>query len=244
MSQVDTNVATLAKWLRESKFTVVLTGAGMSTESGVPDFRSKSGWWRNIDPTTVATVEALHHNYSLFHEFYSARIRALEGLGPHKGHRIVAEWEQRGLVHAVATQNLDGFHQMAGSKEVYELHGSIRSCRCASCAAPATVDAFLAGEACASCGGRLRPNVVLFDELLPQDAWRAAVSAITRADLVLVIGTSLNVYPANQLPSMTSGLTAVINMEPTSMDAQFDLVIHGKAGDALGRVEHVLHKAQ
>ncbi|MFC4770161.1 SIR2 family NAD-dependent protein deacylase [Effusibacillus consociatus] len=101
----------LAKWIRESSYTVILTGAGMSTESGIPDFRSQNGWWRNIDRRTVATVEALHDNYSLFHEFYSRRIEALEQMSPHQGHHILAEWERRGLIQCVATQNVDGLHQ-------------------------------------------------------------------------------------------------------------------------------------
>jgi NAD-dependent deacetylase len=243
MSLLDMQIATLAKWLTDSSRTVVLTGAGMSTESGVPDFRSQFGWWRQIDPTTVATVEALRDNYPLFHQFYAHRVRMLEGLGPHEGHRILADWERRGLVHAIATQNVDGFHQVAGSKQVYELHGSIRSFRCAACGQSATRELFLAGESCTECGGRLRPNVVLFDEWLPEDAWRKAVDAMTEARLVLVIGTSLNVYPANQLPSLTKGHTVVINLESTPMEEQFDLVIHGKAGDVLKRLETHLNPA-
>lgn len=230
---IEEQIHVLADWMKASKATVVLTGAGMSTESGVPDFRSPSGWWRNIDPTTVATVEALEENYALFHDFYSMRIQALNGLYPNEGHRILAELEKKNLVHKIATQNVDGFHQLAGSQNVYELHGSIRSCRCEDCGKGAKNEELLQGHACSHCGGRLRPNVVLFDEMLPQDAWQQAVDAIVDAELVIVIGSSLNVYPANQLPFMTKGKTVAINLEPTAMDDNFDLVIHGKAGEVL-----------
>ncbi|MCL6601002.1 MAG: NAD-dependent deacylase [Alicyclobacillus macrosporangiidus] len=230
-------VKTLADWIQAASSTVVLTGAGISTESGVPDFRSKSGWWRNVDPATVATADALQHNYPLFHAFYRARIEALKGLSPNVGHQILAKWEAAGRVDAIATQNVDGFHQMAGSRRVYELHGSIRSARCSNCGASASVEDFVAQRSCPHCGGRLRPNVVLFDETLPQDAWQGALEAIARADLVLVVGTSLNVSPANTLPALTRGKTAVINLEPTRMDEAFDLVIHGKAGEVLAAVD-------
>lgn len=224
----------LRDWLQESKYTVVLTGAGMSTESGVPDFRSESGWWHHMDPSKVATAQALTEHYSLFREFYQMRMQALEGLAPNQGHLVLAQWEQQGFVHAIATQNVDGFHQMAGSKTVFELHGSIRSCRCQNCGESADNNRFLRNFACQSCNGALRPNVVLFDEMLPEPAWHQAVTAIAKAELVLVIGTSLHVYPANQLPSMTRGKTVVINLEPTQFDEDFDVVIHGKAGEVLG----------
>ncbi|MEW9669974.1 NAD-dependent deacetylase [Ammoniphilus sp. 3BR4] len=232
--------AQLAAWLKESNNTVVLTGAGMSTESGLPDFRSKSGWWKNIDPTTVASVQALKDNYALFHEFYKTRMEDLGHSQPHEGHFILAQWEKRGLVRAIATQNVDGFHQKAGSQKVYELHGSIRSARCHNCSAPVEMDQFLGGEPCGKCGGKLRPNVVLFGEMLPEEAWDQSISAIRMAELVVVIGTSLQVYPVNQLPKMTKGKIAIINLEPTDQDKRFDLAIYSKAGEALMAVEEFL----
>lgn len=232
--------AQLAAWLKESNNTVVLTGAGMSTESGLPDFRSKSGWWKNIDPTTVASVQALKDNYALFHEFYKTRMEDLGHSQPHEGHFILAQWEKRGLVRAIATQNVDGFHQKAGSQKVYELHGSIRSARCHNCSAPVEMDQFLGGEPCRKCGGKLRPNVVLFGEILPEEAWDQSISAIRMAELVVVIGTSLQVYPVNQLPKMTKGKIAIINLEPTDQDKRFDLAIYSKAGEALMEVEEFL----
>ncbi|TCP55743.1 NAD-dependent deacetylase [Tumebacillus sp. BK434] len=224
---------TLARWIKESSRTVALTGAGMSTESGIPDFRSKSGWWNNIDPATVATVEALEENYELFQSFYAARIGGLRGCKPHRGHQILAEWEQRGFLHSIATQNVDGFHQQAGSKQVCELHGSIRTVRCSTCEQRTELDAFLAGQSCQTCKGRLRPDVVLFGEMLPQEPWQRALADIRSAELVLVIGTSLQVYPVAQLPHMTQGRVAILNYEPTAQDEHFELVIHGKAGELL-----------
>lgn len=235
-SQIDT----LAKWLKESNKTVVLTGAGMSTESGIPDFRSSSGLWKQIDPRTVATVEALQHDYDLFHEFYTMRINHLASCEPHEGHKLLAQWEEQGLIHRIETQNVDGFHQVAGSKQVDELHGSIQSVRCQSCGTIAEMERFLNKESCLSCGGKLRPNVVLFGESLPEISWRNALNNMKQADLVIVIGTSLEVYPVNQLPSMTKGKIVYINKELDSPFHSFDLVIEGKAKEILQRLNEYL----
>ncbi|ARU61562.1 NAD-dependent protein deacylase [Tumebacillus avium] len=229
-------IQTLARWIKESSFTVALTGAGMSTESGIPDFRSQSGWWNNIDPATVATVEALEENYELFQQFYASRMQGLRACTPHRGHAILAEWEQRGFLHSVATQNVDGFHQQAGSRNVYELHGSIRTVRCSTCDDQTELEDFLAGKACPHCKGRLRPDVVLFGEMLPQEPWQRALADIRSAELVIVIGTSLQVYPVAQLPLMTQGRVAILNYEPTAQDDHFELVIHGKAGELLQQI--------
>ncbi|CAM4444982.1 SIR2 family NAD-dependent protein deacylase [Paenibacillus tarimensis] len=225
---------TAAAIIGSSKRLVVLTGAGCSVDAGVPDFRSPSGWWRQINPQTVATVKALEENYELFHAFYSARIRHLKQIVPHKGHEVLSRWEREGRIQLIATQNVDGLHQLAGNVQVKELHGSIRSFRCQRCGRPAEEEAFLAGEAC-QCGGRLRPNVVLFGEGmdLPQQAWNAARQAIEAADAVLVIGTSLQVSPANQLPYMTKGKLLLINKEETGSEHRFDCCLQGGAEELL-----------
>ncbi|WP_078544897.1 SIR2 family NAD-dependent protein deacylase [Litchfieldia alkalitelluris] len=233
--------ATLVNYMYQSKHTVILTGAGMSTESGIPDFRSRSGWWKDIDPLTVATEEALHKNYDLFHEFYSARLKGLGDIKPHKGHFIIAKWEQDGLVQSVATQNVDGLHHEAGSQNVDQLHGSIHSFRCHDCGMKGVKQQFLEKESCSNCGGHFRPNVVLFGEALPDDAWDSALFHIQKADLVIVIGTSLQVYPVSQLPRMTSGKTAFINKEIGSEQSFFDVTIEGSAGEALSVIEQLLN---
>lgn len=230
----------LAGWLKTSQRTVILTGAGMSTESNIPDFRSSSGWWKKIDPRTVATTEAINSNYDLFHDFYSSRIQGRDDIQPHDGHRILASWEKLGLVHLIGTQNVDGLHGAAGSRNIRELHGSIATVRCHNCDRKAAPSSFLQKQACKTCGGKLRPDVVLFGEMLPQDEWSETLAAIEQADLVIVIGTSLEVYPANQLPSMTSGRTVYINAEIDYMPFQFDLVIEGKARKTLSDVNDLI----
>jgi NAD-dependent deacetylase len=240
MAVADEQIKTLSTWIRESKWTTVLTGAGMSTESGIPDFRSKNGLWRNVDPRTVATVEALNRNYEFFREFYQHRINALGRCRPNRGHYILAEWEKHGRVHTVATQNVDGFHIMAGNKQVHELHGSIRSARCDRCQTGADMEAFMEGDACISCGGKLRPNVVLFGEALPEEAWEKALQAIQKSELVMVIGTSLQVYPVNELPFMTSGKIVLINAEPTGQENQFDITLFGRASEILKQLDEAL----
>lgn len=234
------NISTVAEWLRTSKKTIVLTGAGMSTESGVPDFRSASGWWTKTDPQQVATVDAMNTNYPLFHEFYSMRINLLEKCAPHEGHYILAEWEKKDIIRGIATQNVDGFHLQAGSKKVDELHGSIYTFRCKACGKSASKEAFLAKELCA-CGGELRPNVVLFGESLPEDTWLNAIASIKSADLVIVIGTSLEVYPVNQLPMMTKGKTVYINKD-IDHNSFFDCIIQGKAKETLIEINQLLTK--
>lgn len=233
-------IQTLKEWLLASQKTVVLTGAGMSTESGVPDFRSSSGWWRNIDPRTVASVDALEHDYPLFREFYTMRLDALKDIQPHAGHFILADWERRGLISLVATQNVDGLHHTAGSQNVEQLHGAIHSVRCQRCSKHADVEAFKTAVPCAHCGGHLRTNVVLFGEALPERAWNNSLKAIQEADLVLVMGTSLEVYPVNQLPAMTRGKLVYINLDVNEHAQQFDLVIEGKVGEVLQEVDALL----
>ncbi len=223
--------------LQNSEYAVVLTGAGISTESGIPDFRSKDGWWRNINPMEVASVESLNSNYKLFREFYKHRIRSLQGCKANIGHEILADLEKNGLIKALVTQNIDGFHLEAGSKNIYELHGSINHIFCSSCGTNSSVKNFLADESCLSCGGNLRPGVILFGEGLPEDAWSGAYREIEKSDLILVIGTSLNVSPVNSLPFVSMGKKVLINMDSTAFDDRFDLVIKGKSGEVLSMLD-------
>lgn len=232
----DDPVVRAASLIRNARRMAVITGAGMSVDSGVKDFRSRSGWWRDIDPRTVATVEALELRYDLFHEFYTERIRKLRLVVPHEGHLVLAEWEKRGMLASICTQNVDRLHQLAGSRNVRELHGTIREFRCHDCGAPHEEETFL-GKARCSCGGRLRPDVVLFGENLPSDAWQTSLDAIREADVVLVIGTSLQVAPVNQLPFLTKGRRILINAEETGLEEQFDVFVKGRARDSLVAIE-------
>jgi len=232
-----------AALIRDARRMAVITGAGMSVDSGLKDFRSRDGWWRGIDPRTVATVEALEHRYDLFHAFYSERVRQLRTAVPHEGHFILAEWEKRGMLACVCTQNVDRLHQLAGSRNGRELHGTIREFRCHGCGAPHGEEDFLGKTKCA-CGGRLRPDVVLFGEMLPSDAWGASLDAIREADVVLVIGTSLQVAPVNQLPFLTKARRVLINMEETGMEEQFDVFIKGRARDSLIAIDRGLAMKQ
>lgn len=151
---------------------------------------------------TVATVKALETNYPLFHSFYTTRVIHLRDILPHAGHEILARWEQAGHIKLIATQIVDGLHQAAGSSHVQELHGSIKEFRCHSCGEITDEEAFINEWPC-QCGGKLRPSVVLFGENLLNNVWQRSMEAIESADVVMVIGTSLQVHPVNQLPFIT-----------------------------------------
>ncbi|SER73457.1 SIR2 family NAD-dependent protein deacylase [Salisediminibacterium halotolerans] len=236
----DQLILKIAEAMQKSQKTVVLSGAGMSTESGVPDFRSKDGLWFNMKPQDVATVEAFEQQYDTFHSFYQQRIHDLKQIEPHIGHKTIAKWQQFNLVDLVATQNVDGLHEMAGSDPVARLHGSIRTFHCADCQKAVTEEDFLTKQ-CPECGyGRVRPDITLFGEILPQRDWETALHEIKQADLVIVIGTSLEVYPVAELPSLTSGKTVYINKEAPPLASAFDIVLEGKAGEILQAIDRAL----
>lgn len=237
---MDKNIKELASIIKNSRNTVVMTGAGMDTESNIPDFRSQDGIWRKVDPRTVATIDALYANYPLFREFYSERIKNLESISPHEGHYVLAELEEKGYIRSIATQNISGLHAMAGSKNIYELHGNIRDIICNNCKEAATIDEFLENKNCKNCGKEeLRPGVVLFGETLPTTILQNAILDIESSDVLIVIGTSLEVYPVNQFPYMTRGKTIYINMED-ARGYNFDLKVMGKAKEILVQLKEIL----
>ncbi|MDR6225962.1 SIR2 family NAD-dependent protein deacylase [Desmospora profundinema] len=239
---MESDIHQLAGWIQEAGSTVVLTGAGMSTESGVPDFRSREGFWKRVDPQQVATVSALEEDYETFHRFYRLRVRGVERVHPHIGHEVLTHWEHQGRIYGIATQNVDRLHQRAGSRQVWELHGNLMQFHCYDCKEPAERSRFLEKDACLSCGGRLRPGIVLFGEWLPEAVWVEAMEAVQQAELLLIIGTSLEVYPVNQMPTLCRGKSVLINAAETQMDHQLDLMIRGKAGQVLKQVEQALNK--
>lgn len=238
----------LAEALARASSVVVLTGAGISTPSGIPDFRSPgTGIWENVDPMAVAHVDVLEQQPELFWRFYSERFTTLAGVSPNRAHEVVAELERRGVVDAVITQNVDRLHSAAGSQEVIELHGSIARSRCTACGAPWALDEVraLAAEAedgvpeC-TCGAMIRPGVVLFGEMLPEDALRDAVASATGADLIICIGSSLEVQPAATLPQMTrqaGGEIAILTQGPTPLDG---IAGHRLSGDVVAELEALL----
>ena len=209
---IKEGVEILARLMKESNYTVVLTGAGMDTESNIPDFRSQDGLWKKYDPRLLASIDTFEENYPLFRDFYSERIKRLKNVRPHEGHYILADFERRGIIKSIATQNVSDLHRIAGNEKVYELHGNIRKIRCSSCGQEAGLDNFLKKAKCGVCGkDALRPEVVLFGESLPAKEWALAEEDIRKSDLLLVIGTSLEVYPVNQLPFFTRGKRVLIN---------------------------------
>ena len=218
----------------------------MATESGLPDFRSSGGLWTNNRRfEELASVDALHHDYAAFVEFYRWRITELAKYQPHEGHRLIAEWQRQGRVQALITQNVDGFHTLAGSPEAIELHGTLRTTRCQQCGRQDTAESFLtdAGLSCARCGGRMRPNVVLFGEMLPEAAIAKSSEVSHLSELFVVLGSSLQVSPANWFPQLAHQAGAklvIITHDPTPLDGLADLTIAGSIRDTLVAVSEQL----
>lgn len=235
----------LAGLVRERQPCVILTGAGVSTESGIPDFRSATGIWADVDPFEVASIQAFRRDPAGVWEFYARRIQLLRDAEPNPGHDAIAELERRGYVSAVVTQNIDGLHARAGSREVVEVHGSIRSAKCLGCLWSEPADAMLAQleersvPACPRCGRPLKPGVVLFGELLPPEVMERATHLARTASLVLVVGSSLEVWPVAGLPLEARGF-AIVNVGPTALDERALLKVDAAAGETLTAVVEAL----
>lgn len=235
----------LVELVRERKQCVALTGAGMSTESGIPDFRSASGIWAEVDPFEVASIQAFKRDPERVWAFYRERIHSLLAAEPNAGHRALAELEQRGVVSAVITQNIDTLHTRAGSREVVEVHGSIRTAVCVRCLWSAGLDDVLAQleespmPFCVHCGDVLKPGVTLFGELLPPGALERATEFSRAAGLVLVVGSSLEVWPVAGLP-LEARAFAIVNRGPTALDDQAVVKIDGGAGETLAALAAAL----
>lgn len=223
----------------------MLTGAGISTESGIPDFRSASGIWAEVDPFEVASIQAFRRDPERVWVFYRQRLHLLREAEPNAGHRAIAELERRGYVQAVVTQNIDTLHSRAGSRELIEVHGSIRSAQCLRCLWSEPAEAVLAQleersvPACPHCGAPLKPGVVLFGELLPPGAMERATELARTAGLVLVVGSSLEVWPIAGLP-LEARAFAIVNVGPTALDDRALLRIDASAGETLTGVVRAL----
>jgi NAD-dependent deacetylase len=240
----------LAELIQSRQPCVVLTGAGISTESGIPDFRSPTGIWAEVDPMEYASLRAFRADPEKVWSFYAKRVDMLTGAEPNDGHRAIAELERRGLVKSVITQNIDLLHTRAGSEDVVEVHGSIRTASCLECGrvyplaapakrdAPPTVSTSLPVPRC-ECGAVLKPDVVFFGELLPQAEIDRAYELARAAALMLVVGSALEVFPVAELPLETlrsGGVLAIVNRGETALDAKAELKIDGSAGETLSAV--------
>ncbi len=232
------DVLRLAELIRGSGSTVVLTGAGVSVPSGIPDFRTpETGLWAKVDPMEVAHIDVFERDPERFWSYYRPRFQSLGDKRPNGAHAAIAELERRGLVAAVITQNIDRLHRAAGSEDVIEVHGSIATSSCMSCGASFVIEQVEAlfderGVAlCAECGGPVKPDVVLFGEMLPAAAMERAAALAEAAELIVCVGSSLVVYPVAGLPQLTlerGGRLALVTQGPTPYDEDAELKLEGE----------------
>ena len=238
---MDRELETLKKWVDESDNIVFFGGAGVSTESGIPDFRSVDGLYNQkwkYPPETILSASFFQRNPEEYYRFHREKL-VIENVRPNRAHLRLAEWEAEGKLRAVITQNIDGLHQAAGSKKVLELHGSILRAYCSRCRKPYPADLMNHGEGVprCSCGGVIRPDIVLYEEPLDQDIMEEAVHYIRSADILIIGGTSLNVYPAAGLIRYYRGNKLVlVNLSETPYDSYANLVIHEKIGEVFSQI--------
>jgi NAD-dependent deacetylase len=242
-------VERLAGLILQAQPCVVLTGAGVSTESGIPDFRSATGIWTRYDPMEYATISAFRRDPAKVWDFYAKRLGVLAEAQPNAAHLALAELERRGLVQAVITQNVDRLHEQAGSQDVIEVHGSIHTASCLACGHREQFERvleLLPVPGCERCGAVLKPDVVMFGELMPEAALERAFELARRSALVLVVGSSLEVYPVAGIPeeALASGARlAIVNKGPTPYDHRADLRIDAAAGETLTAAVAMLSRA-
>ena len=248
----QTQLETLQKYLTESKHIVFFGGAGVSTESGIPDFRSKDGLYNQKDvqfdkysPEYLLSRDCLYHNPKVFYEFYKQKLDT-RGVEPNITHYVLAKMEEMGKLDAIVTQNIDGLHQKAGSKNVFEIHGTTERNYCNKCNKEYPSDyLFNTTEKIpkCSCGGQIRPDVTLYGEQLPNDAVKSAINAITNADCLIIGGTSLTVYPAADYARMFTGKhLIVINKESLDFGLcnDTDLMIIDSLGNVFREIEKMI----
>lgn len=232
-------IKTLQKMVDESSYIVFFGGAGVSTESGIPDFRSTDGLYQQkykFPPETIVSHSFFMQHTDEFYEFYKEKM-LFPKAEPNAAHKTLAKLEAEGKLKAVITQNIDGLHQKAGSKTVLELHGSVHRNYCMKCGTPYSLDYVVHAEGiprCEKCGGIVKPDVVLYEEGLDSDTMRQAVYHISKADMLMIGGTSLAVYPAAGFIDYFQGKhLVIINMSPSPRDQNADLVISDKIGEVL-----------
>ena len=237
-------VARAIALLRQAKYAVALTGAGISTPSGIPDFRSpESGVWDHVDPIEVASIYAFRQNPTAFFDWIRPLAQKILAAQPNPAHTALASLEANGRLQALITQNIDLLHRTAGSQTVYEVHGSLNRATCQGCHAESNAIPMWQQFAqdnqlpvCSSCGHLLKPNVVLFGEMLPALVMHQAQQAVKRCDLMLVAGSSLEVAPAGDLPLLAKQAGAkliIVNLGPTHMDRAADLLFREDVAELL-----------
>ncbi len=237
----------LAALLAGARHAVVLTGAGVSTESGIPDFRSPGGIWERVDPMEIGSISTFLSNPDRFWGFHRPRFAAVDSVEPNAAHLAIAELERRGIVKALITQNIDGLHRRAGSTDPIEVHGTLDFGECLRCGARISRDEMLARAddaddgvpRCTQCGFQIKSGVVLFGEQLPADSISRAFAAADAADVMLVVGSSLLVTPVSTLPDMVlghGGTLAILTESETPYDADCTVRLHGKAGVQMSEV--------
>lgn len=237
MSEFENKTSFAAKLINEADYIVVLTGAGISTPSGIPDFRTpKTGLWEKNDPMLVASLSSFLNQPMVFFNWLKSLVKDIHFANPNAAHESLAILEKENKLKTIVTQNIDNLHQKAGAKNVIEVHGSISELVCLDCNIQITFDEHLVNNfignfeipKCEHCKKFLKPSITLFEEMLPVNAWDSAFGHFQKADLVIVIGSSLEVYPANQLPaiSVSNGAKLIINtFSSTPMDKQADLLL-------------------
>jgi NAD-dependent deacetylase len=244
---VSSQAERLARLLRDAERAVVLTGAGVSVPSGIPDFRSpRTGLWEKVDPMEVAHIDAWRRDPDRFWSFYGDRFASLVDKRPNEAHLALAELERRGLIKAVITQNIDRLHRVAGTQRLIEVHGSIEWSVCLDCGGKVKLDRVIeqlrahdGAPECACCFTPLKPDVVLFGELLPERALSEAQALALDADLMVCVGSSLEVYPVAGLPAITRGAggrLALVTQGPTPYDAEAEVKLDGDVVDELRAV--------
>jgi len=243
-------VERLAELLGRSRRAVALTGAGVSVPSGIPDFRTpETGLWAKVDPMEVAHISVFERDPERFWSYYRPRFQTLGDKEPNRAHAALAELERRGLIEGVITQNIDRLHRAAGSEEVIEVHGSIETTSCLECGTSFGLDAVddLFDERgvaiCSACGGAVKPDVVLFGEMLPVEAIERATALAEEADLMLCVGSSLAVHPVAGLPQLTlerGGALAIVTKGETPYDRDAELKLDGSVDEELSALVSAL----
>ena len=237
-------IALAASLLSNAKHAVALTGAGISTPSGIPDFRSsKDGLWQKYNPFEVASLSAFRVRPEQFFEWFRPLTKNIIEAQPNPAHFAISKLENHGIIKSVITQNVDNLHQKAGSENVLEVHGTLNTMTCGSCytkyQSNEFIDAYLENGSipyCRKCSGILKPDAILFEEQLPRKTWQKVDQEIKKCDLLMVVGSSLEVVPVANLPYQAisaGGKLIIINNEPTYIDSRAEVVLHENVADAL-----------